>query len=80
MAFSYTSFARGIIDLSTTPVHPSSMVREAMAEGAPHSGEELRKQLRSGCESVANHKGYRRVKIKGVKGYQYMKDGINYAK
>tara|TARA_R110001606_G_scaffold399101_1_gene580735 strand:+ start:22742 stop:22972 length:231 start_codon:yes stop_codon:yes gene_type:complete len=71
--FSYTQFIKQIIDSAKEPVSPSSLDRQAIGEGAPHTGETLRRKLRESGESLANSKGYRRLRVKGVPGYQYEK-------
>jgi len=69
--FDYYNFVKRVIDASSVPVLPIRMSRQAVSEGADKTGEDLLKQLRLSCESLANSKDYKRVKIKGTKGYHY---------
>ena len=72
-SFDYSSFAKAAIDSSSTPILPVSLSRQAIVAGAPHEGEDLRKKLRDACNSLANLSSYRRLRVKGETGYQYMK-------
>jgi len=71
--FSYSDFVKGIIDNEQAPILPAGLVRQAIVQGAPHEGDKLRMRLREACDSLANSADYRRIRIKGVSGYHYLK-------
>lgn len=70
-SFSYSNFVKIIIDNSDKPILPAGLCRQAMIYGAPHGGEDLRKRLREACDAIGNQRGYKRIREKGVSGYQY---------
>lgn len=71
--FNYITFMQNCLDRSETPIMPSGLQRAAMEEGATHEGEELSKKLRQACECLALRSGYKRIRVAGVRGYQYEK-------
>lgn len=71
--FSYQRFVQGVIDSNPAPHLPVGMMRAAVMAGAPHEGDALRMRLREACDTLANLAQYKRLREKGVTGYQYQR-------
>ena len=71
--FSYIDFVKSNIDNTDTPIIPSTLIRGALNNGASGTQESVNRNIRMACESIVNSAGYKRIRTKEVKGYQYTK-------
>jgi hypothetical protein len=76
MSVNYLELVTEHLNNAIEPISPSHIYRAAVEAGATESSTKVISSIRKICECLSSSTNYRRLKTKGIKGYQYEKKAV----
>ena len=71
--FDNMAFTKSCLDEANAPLMASHLTRKAIDEGAHGDIAHIQSNIRKALECYASMSEYKRIRVEGVKGYQYVK-------